>query len=296
MEKRYVRKDGTIIWVFLTFALVRMASGEPDYLIKVVEDIGEAKKAAAERDELLHREREARENAERASKFAELFVAMLGHDLRNPLSAIRTGGTLLAQSVKEERAQRAISRILNSSYRMARMIDQLLDFTCIRAGKGLPYQPAPIELREVLFRVREELMSSDKTEKNLDVAIQGPTEGVWDGDRLAQVFSNLFANALEHSPVGALVHVNADGRASDHVEVTIHNPGVIPAELVPALFEPFRQGRRGKSRGLGLGLYITKEIVVMHGGTIDVLSSESTRGTQFRVVLPRLGKWTQGGS
>jgi signal transduction histidine kinase len=229
------------------------------------------------------RERQAREQAERASKFAELFVAVLGHDLRNPLGAITTSGSLLANHPRDEREERIASRILASSQRMARMIDQILDFSRIRAGHGLVQKPAPMDLRELIGRVRDELPSGS----SIKVDAEGATDGVWDCDRLAQVFSNLLGNALEHSPEGAAVHVDVDGRPTDRVEITVQNPGAIPAEVMPEVFEPFRQGRQqGSPRGVGLGLYISKEIVAAHGGSIGVTSSESL-GTRFQVRLPR---------
>jgi K+-sensing histidine kinase KdpD len=232
---------------------------------------------------IFGRERRAREEAERASKFAELFVAVLGHDLRNPLSAITASASLLANERRDERDQRIAKGILGSSNRMARMIDQILDFSRIRAGQGLIQNPAPMDLREVIGRVREELANGS----SIQVEAEGDTEGMWDRDRLAQVFSNLLGNALEHSPVGAPVHVRIDGGRSEDIDVTVQNPGVIPAEVIPELFEPFRQPRqREKPQGLGLGLYISKEIVAAHGGTIEVTSSESA-GRSFRVRLPR---------
>jgi len=231
----------------------------------------------------FERERQGREEAERASKLAELFVAVLGHDLRTPLGAITASGSLLARDPRDERERRIATRILGSSGRMTRMIDQILDFSRIRAGRSLLQSPAPMDLRELIGRVRDELSGGSSIQVDAD----GATEGVWDRDRLAQVFSNLLANAVEHSPAGSAVHVRVDGRPSEHVEVTVENPGAIPADILPEVFEPFRQGRQqDKARGLGLGLYISKEIVGAHGGTIGVTSSESS-GTRFRVHLPR---------
>jgi signal transduction histidine kinase len=240
-------------------------------------------RAQREREGLLDRERKAREEAEQASKFAELFLAVLGHDLRNPLSAIKLAGATLDRDAHDERDRRTARRILSSSDRMADMIDQIMDFSRIRVGHGLSYEHVPTDLRDVVRRVGEELRGGS----SIRVEVEGDTRGVWDPDRLAQVFSNLLGNALEHSPQEAMVFVKLDGRASDHVEVSVQNPGVIPAEVMPQLFEPFRKGRpEEKSKGLGLGLYISKEIVSAHGGTIGVSSSEG-EGTRFRVRLPR---------
>ncbi|MGH7436480.1 MAG: sensor histidine kinase, partial [Polyangiaceae bacterium] len=142
--------------------------------------------------------------------------------------------------------------------------------------------------RELLVRVIQEL-ATGRGEEPVRLEAEGDPNGNWDADRLAQVFSNLVSNALEHSPAGGEIRAAVEARAADQVTITVQNPGVIPAELLPDIFEPFRHGRQNaKSRGLGLGLYITKEIVAAHGGSIEVASSEGS-GTRFRVVLPRWG-------
>lgn len=232
--------------------------------------------------QVFERERQTREQAENASKLAELFVAVLGHDLRNPLGAIKTSASQLARNAPGEREQRIATRILTSGERLARMIDRILDFSRIRTGHGLLQKPAPMDLCELIGRVGEELTNGT----SIQVDTEGATGVVWDRDRLAQVFSNLLGNAVEHAPEKGTVRVSVDGRASDRVEVRVQNPGVIPADVMPQVFEPFRRAPQEKSRGLGLGLYISKEIVAAHGGTIMVTSSESV-GTRFTVRLPR---------
>jgi signal transduction histidine kinase len=247
-------------------------------------------RAQREREGMLERERQAREEAEQASKFAELFLAVLGHDLRNPLSAIKLAGATLDRDAHDEHGRRTARRILSSSDRMADMIDQIMDFSRIRVGHGLSYEHVPTDLGDVVRRVGEELRGGS----SIRIEVEGDTHGLWDPDRLAQVFSNLLGNALEHSPHEAVVFVKLDGRASDHVDVSVQNPGVIPILVMPQLFEPFRKGRpEEKSKGLGLGLFISREIVAAHGGTIGVSSSER-EGTRFRVRLPRCVSPTNG--
>jgi signal transduction histidine kinase len=144
-----------------------------------------------------------------------------------------------------------------------------------------------MDLRDVVSRVVQELTSTMGQDR-VRIDMDGDTHGRWDADRLAQVFSNLVANALEHSPEGAAVRVSVDASDGSRITVVVQNPGTIAPELLPELFEPFRKaGQQAKSRGLGLGLYITKQIVEAHGGTIDV-STSADAGTRFRVVLPRL--------
>jgi PAS domain S-box-containing protein len=234
----------------------------------------------------LARETAARLSAEDNVRFSEMFAAVLGHDLRNPLSAIFTGAQLLLRLAVDERQRRPAGRIITSAERMARMIDQLLDFTRIRLGAGLKIEPAAANLGELARQLVEE------TEAALGTRIvftrSGDTIGVWDADRLAQVLSNLLANAVQHGAGDRPATIHVDGRDPAGVVVDVWNRGRIPEDILPQIFEPFRGSRyqREQARGLGLGLYIAHEIVRAHGGAVTVDSTEA-EGTTFRVGLPR---------
>jgi signal transduction histidine kinase len=236
--------------------------------------------------EALIREKVAREEAERSVRYNEMFAGMLGHDLRNPLSAITTGANYIARLNVSQKSTKAAGRILSSAERMARMIDQLLDFTRIRVGGGLALAPVRFDLEELLCKVKDELEAANP-ERSIVVDVDGNASGEWDHDRLLQVFSNLLGNALHHGRAEHPVKVRCNGRQAKHVSVSVHNAGAVPPEVLPVLFEPFRgNARYQRTRGLGLGLFITQQIVAAHGGTIDVVS-ETTAGTTFRLVLPR---------
>jgi signal transduction histidine kinase len=236
--------------------------------------------------EALIREKEAREEAERSVRYNEMFAGMLGHDLRNPLSAITTGANYIARLNVSQKSTKAASRILSSAERMARMIDQLLDFTRIRVGGGLALTPTRFDLEELCCKVKDELEAANP-ERSIVVDVQGNVVGEWDHDRLLQVFSNLVGNALHHGRPDHPVKIRCNGRNPRRVTVSVHNGGVVPPEVLPVLFEPFRGNTRyQRTRGLGLGLFITQQIVEAHGGAIDVVSDEAT-GTTFRLVLPR---------
>jgi signal transduction histidine kinase len=236
--------------------------------------------------EALIREKEAREEAERSVRYNEMFAGMLGHDLRNPLSAITTGANYIARLNASQKSTKAAARILSSAERMARMIDQLLDFTRIRVGGGLQLAPTRFDLEELLCKVKDELEAANP-ERTIVVDIAGRATGEWDQDRLLQVFSNLVGNALHHGRHDHPVMVRCDGRLGAQVLVSVENGGVVPPEVLPVLFEPFRGNTRyQRTRGLGLGLFITQQIVAAHGGTIDV-ASDAASGTAFRLVLPR---------
>lgn len=226
------------------------------------------------------------EELQRAVRFHELFTGMLGHDLRTPLTAILTSAQLALSRVESDRLVKPLSRIIGSSQRMARMIEQLLDFTRMRLGQGIPLDLRRVDIAAVARQVIEEIdeASPDWTFR---LAQTGDTSGSWDQDRLSQVFSNLIANAVQHGAPSGGVDVHVDG-SPESVAIVIRNQGAIPVELLPTLFEPLsgRERRIERSRGLGLGLHITREIVRAHQGTISVESTPE-RGTTFRIVLPR---------
>jgi signal transduction histidine kinase len=220
-------------------------------------------------------------------RFNEMFTGILGHDLRNPLAAIITSARLAMTRDPSERMRRPLARILSSGDRMTRMIDQLLDFTRVRLGGGIPVAPVEIDLAALVRQVMDELDESNP-ECTLRLSCGGDTFGRWDPDRLSQVFSNLVANAVRHGEPEHGVEVTVDGRDETSVRVTVHNRGAIPARRLPKLFEPLAGASRRpeKSQGLGLGLFITRELVRVHGGSIDVRSDEAS-GTTFLVTLPR---------
>jgi two-component system sensor histidine kinase/response regulator len=123
--------------------------------------------------------------------------------------------------------------------------------------------------------------------RHVDVAQEGDVTGDWDIDRLGQVASNLIGNALQHGGDSQPVRVTLDGTDADRVVLSVRNRGVIPPEVLPHLFDPFRGGQRaGRAEGLGLGLYIVQQIVHAHGGRVDVQSAPDTH-TLFRVTVPR---------
>lgn len=220
-------------------------------------------------------------------RYNEMFTGMLGHDLRNPLGAIMTSAQLAMMRQESPRMLKPLQRIVSAGSRMSRMIDQLLDFTRVRVGSGIPIEPRPTDLLPLLREVIDEL-DGGSSPKAFAFEHVGDAAGAWDPDRLSQVFSNVIANAVQHGASGRCCTVRVDGTASELVRVDVHNHGSIPADLLPHLFDPLsgNERRRSKSQGLGLGLFISSQIVDAHGGRIEVRSSED-HGTTLRVVLPR---------
>lgn len=217
----------------------------------------------------------------------ELFAGVLAHDLRNPLSAITTAAQLAMVRAGSDQLLKPLSRVLSSGQRMGRMIDQLLDFTRLRVGGGVQLTPREVDLRELSEEVIEEL-EPVHPDWSMRLEAQGDCRGEWDRDRLMQVVSNLAANAVHHGVAEHGLTITVDGSHAEDVVLRVHNMGTVPAELLPRLFEPFRgsQQRRAGSKGLGLGLFITRMLVTAHGGEVSVTSTE-TEGTTFRVTLPR---------
>ncbi len=242
--------------------------------------------AALERErEAAAREKLLREEAERTVHYNELFTDMLGHDLRNPLGAILVGANYIVRANAGEKPTRAASRIIASSERMARMIDQLLDFSRIRVGDGLALKRTCIDLAEVCFGVKEELEAANP-DGLIQLESSGHTVGDWDYERIVQVFANLIGNAISHGAPGGAVRVRIESHL-EWVTAVVHNEGVVAPEVLPVMFEPFRGGAKLlKTEGLGLGLYITRQIVAAHGGAVEVTSNDEL-GTLVRVSLPR---------
>jgi len=221
----------------------------------------------------------------------ELFAGVLAHDLQNPLSAIVMAAQLMLMKHEGEAtplpAAKPLSKILSSGQRMARMIEQLLDFTRARSGGGIPIRPRQAHLGELCAQATDELELAHP-EWTIQCRGTGNLVVHWDPDRVLQVISNLVANAGQHGATGKEVLVRLDGSAEGEVSFEVYNAGVIPAELLPDIFDPFRshQGGRARGLGLGLGLFIVRQIVLAHGGTVSVSSSEEA-GTTFRVTMPR---------
>ncbi|MFL5357742.1 PAS domain-containing protein [Archangium sp.] len=235
--------------------------------------------------ERRHQQQEAQKRAE----FAEQLIGIVSHDLRNPLNAITLSvAALMRQEDLGERQAKGLARISAATERATRMIRDLLDFTRARLGGGIPIERGPLNLHTHCRQVVEEVRLAHP-DREVEVVGSGEGAGEWDGDRLAQVITNLVNNALAYSPPGTPVRVETRGEDGT-VLLRVHNEGrPIPPELLPHLFEPLTRGRPGgdtASRSIGLGLFIVANIVQAHGGTVDV-RSEPVEGTTFTVRLPR---------
>jgi signal transduction histidine kinase len=235
----------------------------------------------------LQLEGELREATE-IGRLLRTFTGMVAHDLRNPLAAIRYAveAALAHLSGPDEEVRPILRRILHAGKRMHRMIEQLVDFTRVGVGSGLLLTPEPANLRDLADQAVAEL--EDRYPSRVTVECVGELSGIWDIDRLIEMLSNLTSNALEHGRRDTPVRLRLDGTDREAVELRVNNQGAISPSQLPTLFDPFRgeTARRGRTEGLGLGLFITREIVAAHDGDIRFESSEDT-GTLFIVRLPR---------
>jgi PAS domain S-box-containing protein len=243
-------------------------------------DVTERKNAELEQQRLVA-------ELERTVRLNEMLASILIHDLRNPLGAIMAGAQLIQRYSLDDKARTSIKRVLSSGERMAQMIDQLLDFTRARVRGGIPLSLSAVDLRHVASQVVEELRVAHPA-RELCVETHGDLNGAYDAERLAQVFSNLLGNALEHGDASAPVVFTLDGTAAHELSFSVQNGGAVPPELLPILFDPFLRAehRRSGTRGLGLGLFISRELVRAHGGDVRV-SSDAGQGTRFTASLPR---------
>lgn len=281
-----VRSDGSLFFASVIITPMRDLSGQLLGFAKVTRDLTEPRKAEARRTELAAENAALVERA-RVQEFQERFLAILGHDLRNPLAAIDMGVGILRQSSGPGQA-RILNRMSSSLSRMSRMIEQILDLTRSRLAGGIEIQVEPTDLSVSLKQVVDELRVAHPS-RQLVLRCPETLPGELDRDRLEQVFSNIIGNAVSYGDPESPVIVEAS-LENALVTISIHNHGPpIPEELLNKLFDPFRRGVRDskgpRTQGLGLGLFISNEIVVGHGGSIDVRSSE-TNGTTFRVTLP----------
>jgi signal transduction histidine kinase len=223
---------------------------------------------------------------QQTAELRELFIAVLGHDLRTPLSSVAAGAQALHKMQLSGPATAILERIKRSSDRMARLIENILDFARGRLGGGIPVVKHPdAQLPQALVHVIAEL-AAIYPERKVDAKIHIDNPVSCDSGRLAQLLANLLSNALVHGAVDEPVTVVAR-RDGERFTLSVHNKGKpIPAETVERLFQPFARGAGGERRqqGLGLGLYIASQIAQAHGGTLSVESNPA--GTTFTLSMP----------
>jgi phosphoserine phosphatase RsbU/P len=230
--------------------------------------------------------KQALEAAEDRALFAEQLIGIVSHDMRTPLQAIRLGTQLLARAPLDEAQLKTVNNVLRSSRRAQRLVEDLLDFTVARVGRGITVRPQPMDLAQVVADSVDELRAA-YPQQQLELRHVGSTAVVADAARIAQLVGNLVANATAYGAPGRPITIASHGLGDGRFAVSVHNEGApIDAALLPRLFEPMVRGvTGGADRSVGLGLFIVREIARAHGGSVAVVSTAG-QGTTFTFQAP----------
>ncbi|MDZ4782117.1 MAG: HAMP domain-containing sensor histidine kinase [Planctomycetia bacterium] len=230
--------------------------------------------------------------AKRVDQARDMFLAILSHDLRNPLHSLgMTAHLVPLVANKPDEALACSHQITRSVSVMERMISDLLDYTRTRLGAGMPVKPAPLDLAALCSELIAEFRTAHP-DCAIEYRAEGDLNGLWDADRIRQAISNLMGNAIQHGSADFPVNLSLRGEAAN-VFIDIHNGGEpIPLGELSKIFDPLIRGssdERPKSNrpgSIGMGLYIAREVAKSHGGRVDVTSTV-TEGTSFIICLPR---------
>src|SRR5262245_7597694 len=291
IETRYRRKDGSDVWVNSHVSPIRNAHGKIEGSVAVVIDVTDRKRAEQEREQFLEQEKAARAEAPAANQSKDEFLAVVSHELRNPLNSILGYARLLrAETASVGQIKHLVGIIERNGRMQLQLIEDLLDTARIISGKlELEVQPMDVitVIAAALDVVRPSAQAKDiRITPNLD-PLAGQITG--DPDRLQQVVWNLLSNAIKFTPEGGRVELTLK-RADPHIAIVVRDNGKgIEPEFLPHVYERFRQADMSSTRrvgGLGLGLALVKHLVESHGGTIEAESAGAGEGATFTVRLP----------
>lgn len=267
--------------------------GTIDHLMVLLQDVTAHRRVESERERLFAAALAARREAETASRAKDEFLATLSHELRTPLSPVLLWSELLRRrGVSPADTARGLDAIARNAGSLAHLIDELLDVSRIESGK-LRLEPTPLDLDVVVLEAVEVMRPAAEAKR---IAIETALDDagcrvLGDADRLRQILWNLLSNAIKFTPAGGVVRVTL-GRSGADARVAVSDTGQgIAPELLPFVFERFRQGDTSSTRrhgGLGIGLAIVRELVELHGGRVAVESGGAGCGSTFTVELPLL--------
>lgn len=284
VEFRVPFSDGSTHWVAGHGRVFADETGAPARMIGIGLDITERKAAEVERERLFH-------EAEEAVKVRDAFISVAGHEFRTPLGALTLTLHNLARKAELEKDDRTLTRlraVQAQVERLVRLTDDLLEVSRINAGR-LSLEPEPTDLSGVVHEVAQRLEETARREgSSVELTCPAPVIGLWDRSRLDQVVTNLLTNAIkfgQRQPIEVTVDADADT-----ARLTVRDRGIgISPEDHARIFERFERAVSGSSyRGIGLGLWIVRQIVQHHNGTITV-ESEAGKGATFVVQLPLRG-------
>ncbi|MFN2493413.1 MAG: MASE1 domain-containing protein [Pyrinomonadaceae bacterium] len=287
---RWITKDKRELWVESRSVAVADESGQPIGMRGVTMDITPAIRAEQERTALLKRERDARAQAEEASRLKDEFLANTSHELRTPLNAILGWSRLLRNAELDEKAApHAVKVIERNARSLTRIVEDMLDLSRIITGK-LRLTIGPTDLFQVISAAIDAVQPAADA-KGIDIIVHTESTPVivnGDGERLQQVVWNLLSNAVKFTQSGQ-IHVSLSKEGScARITVADTGPGIAP-DFLPHIFERFTQEDRSSTKkygGLGLGLSIVRQLVELHGGTVEARNREGQKGAVFTVTLP----------
>jgi signal transduction histidine kinase len=249
-------------------------------------ELRELQHALDDAEQAMHALGRARSEAEGANRAKDEFLAMLGHELRNPLSAITNAAQVLRMQPEGARATLAQGVLQRQTAHLTKLVDDLLDASRVSSGK-IALERRSLDFSALVQRVAVQVVGSSPTHR-LDLRVQA----AWvsgDDTRLEQIVTNLLSNAVRYSPDGGAIELVL-GRAGDRVLLSVRDEGVgMAAELVPRIFDLFVQGERGAARsqgGLGIGLTLAHRLAELHGGRLDAHSDGEGQGSTFTLTLP----------
>ena len=280
MEYRLRRYDGEYRWIFDRGVPYDDDRGEFAGFIGSCVDVDDRRRA--QEAQQVH----SREQLELARDFEKWILAIVSHDIRDPLGSIRlSAGAIQMLPDTSDPVKRQVQVITRGVKRIENIVGDLLDLSREREGRGISVERRPADLRMLCQQIVDELESLARG-RPIVFDCEADGRGTWDEGRLLQAISNLASNAVQHGKPGSPVHLRLTGDPRS-VAVEVRNEGAIPAHVLPRLFEPFRSGQHHGSRGqgLGLGLFIASAIARAHGGGLEVDASGDA--TMFRMVLPR---------
>jgi PAS domain S-box-containing protein len=284
-DKRYIRKNGDVIWATRTACLIRDETGQPRHYLAMVEDITQRKKDAVALEA-------AKNEAERANRAKDKFLAALSHELRTPLTPVLMCAAALEHEPGiEPELRRQLGMMRRNVELEARLIDDLLDLTKVSHGKLQLLVSGPVDVHSLLAH-SEQIVRSDARAKPLELRLEltaAEHHVAGDAARLNQVFWNVLKNAVKFTPAGGKIVVRTVNPSARRLLLTFTDNGIgIDRKTLPFVFRAFEQGdTRGLQAcsGLGLGLSISKSIVELHGGTIRAESAGPGLGAVFTIEL-----------
>jgi PAS domain S-box-containing protein len=280
MEYRLRRRDGQYRWIFDRGVPFTDDGGQFAGFIGSCVDVHE-RRAAHDAQE-----RHNQEQLALARDFEKWILAIVSHDIRDPLNAIQLGAQVLAMSAPADSiVRKQADSLKRAGGRIQHIVGDLLDLSRQREGEGIAINAKSADMRLLCQHIIDEVRTiAIERQVSLQCDVEG--HGFWDEHRILQAISNLTSNAVQHGRPGTPVRMRLTGDERD-VAVEISNEGAIPDDVLPRIFEPFGSGRHhgGRNQGLGLGLFIARAIAIAHGGGIEVDSKNNA--TTFRLLLPR---------